>query len=359
MSFPARALWADPPPVQTPPAEPMPADIRPLASQGRPVLEAQGLRIGVAGRNPTILVHDVGFALYPGRTLALVGESGSGKSLTALSLPRLLPEPSVSLLGGTIMFDGEDVMGLPPTRLRGVRGGGIGMIFQEPLNALSPVMRVGRQIREAVTAHEQLTGAAADRRVIELLEMVRMPDAARRAQDYPHRLSGGMRQRVLIAMAMAGRPKILIADEPTTALDVTVQAEIMDMLRGLQDTFKLALLLITHDFGLVADYADDVAVLYAGRVVERGPAARVLAAPLHPYTRGLLGARPHDSRSNGMRHRLTEIPGSVPRPGELPPGCAFEPRCKMAVADCRARRPEMTYLRPDQGAACPRAGETT
>jgi oligopeptide/dipeptide ABC transporter ATP-binding protein len=334
------------------------AATRPLASQGRPVLEAQGLRIGVAGRNSTILVHDVGFALYPGRTLALVGESGSGKSLTALSLPRLLPEPSVSLLGGTIMFDGEDVMGLPPARLRSVRGGGIGMIFQEPLSALSPVMRVGAQIREAVTAHEKLTGAAADRRVIELLEMVRMPDAARRAQDYPHRLSGGMRQRVLIAMAMAGRPKILIADEPTTALDVTVQAEIMDMLRGLQDTFKLALLLITHDFGLVADYADDVAVLYAGRVVERGPAARVLAAPLHPYTRGLLGARPHDSRSNGMRHRLTEIPGFVPRPGELPAGCAFEARCPMAVADCRTRRPEMSYLRPDQGAACPRAGET-
>jgi oligopeptide/dipeptide ABC transporter ATP-binding protein len=358
MSFPARTLWADPAPLETIPVETPPMDIGPRVSYGRPILEAEGLRIGIAGRNPTILVHDVGFALHPGRTLALVGESGSGKSLTALSLPRLLPEPSVTLLGGTIRFDGEDVMGLSPARLRAVRGGGIGMIFQEPLSALSPVMRVGHQIREAVTAHENLTGAAANRRVIELLELVRMPDAARRAQDYPHRLSGGMRQRVLIAMAMAGRPKILIADEPTTALDVTVQAEIMDMLRGLQETFKLALLLITHDFGLVADYADDVAVLYAGRVVERGPAARVLADPLHPYTRGLLGARPHATRSKAARLRLAEIPGSVPRPGELPAGCAFEARCPMAVADCRTRRPEMMYPRPDQGAACPRAGET-
>ena len=276
--------------------------------RAEPILAVEDLRIGLSGRARTTLVQDVSFALHPGRTLALVGESGSGKSLTALSLLRLLPEPSVRLLGGRIMFDGQDLMRANGRALSRIRGGRIAMIFQEPLSALNPVMTVGRQIREAVVAHDGLRSAAADRRVLELLELVRMPEAAQRVHEYPHRLSGGMRQRVLIAMAMAGRPQVLIADEPTTALDVTVQAEILETLRSLQGEFRLALLLITHDFGLVEDYAHDVAVLYAGRVVERGPVGRVLGRPLHPYTKGLLGARP-GGPGNELRRRLVEIAG--------------------------------------------------
>jgi oligopeptide/dipeptide ABC transporter ATP-binding protein len=337
-------------------------ELPPLETEGRlfqpkPVIEVEGLRIGTTGRAPVTLVHDVGFSLYPGRTLALVGESGSGKSLTALSLLRLLPEPSVALLGGDIRFDGQDLMHTGQAGLREIRGGKIAMIFQEPLSALNPVMPVGRQIREAVLAHERLTRAAADRRFIELLELVRMPDPARRAREYPHRLSGGMRQRVLIAIAMAGRPRVLIADEPTTALDVTVQAEIMEMLRGLQRTFDLAMLLITHDFGLVADYADDVAVMYAGRLVERGPAGLVLDRPTHPYTKGLLGARPGIFPGNGERQRLTEIPGSVPRPGKAQAGCAFAPRCPVALPECSTVEPALVAIRSGQSAACIRAGE--
>jgi peptide/nickel transport system ATP-binding protein len=337
--------------------DPQTAETRMQAVHPKAVIEVQGLRIGTTGRNPVTLVHDVGFTLHPGRTLALVGESGSGKSLTALSLLRLLPEPSVALTGGRIRFDGMDLMALGPAVLRDVRGGKIAMIFQEPLSALNPVMPVGRQIREAVLAHEKLSRADADRRVIELLELVRMPDPVRRAREYPHRLSGGMRQRVLIAIAMAGRPRVLIADEPTTALDVTVQAEIMEMLRGLQRQFDLAMLLITHDFGLVADYADDVAVLYAGRVVERGPTGLVLDRPTHPYTKGLLGARPGLVAGDGSRQRLTEIPGSVPRPGQLQPGCAFAARCPVALSECGIVEPALTAIRPSQSTTCIRAGE--
>jgi peptide/nickel transport system ATP-binding protein len=277
--------------------------------------------------------------------------------LTALSLLRLLPEDSVRLLGGRIRFDGSDLAQVDSAELRRIRGGRIAMIFQEPLSALNPVMSVGRQIREAVIARDGLGGKAADRRVIELLELVRMPDPERRAQDYPHRLSGGMRQRVLIAMAMAGRPRVLIADEPTTALDVTVQAEIMEMLRGLQQAFDLAVLLITHDFGLVEDYADDVVVLYAGRVVERGRVDQVLGDPLHPYTKGLLGAQPHFHTHHGGRRRLTEIPGTVPRPGALPPGCAFAPRCPAALPACREAQPAFVAVHEDHGGACIRIGE--
>jgi peptide/nickel transport system ATP-binding protein len=337
--------------------EPQTAETHLQVAHPKAVVTARDLRIGTTGRNPVTLVHDVGFSLYPGRTLALVGESGSGKSLTALSLLRLLPEPSVALLDGDIRFDGMDLMALGPAVLRGVRGGKIAMIFQEPLTALNPVMPVGRQIREAVLAHEKLSRGAADRRVIELLELVRMPDPVRRAREYPHRLSGGMRQRVLIAIAMAGRPRVLIADEPTTALDVTVQAEIMEMLRGLQRQFDLAMLLITHDFGLVADYADDVAVMYAGRVVERGPTGLVLDRPSHPYTKGLLGARPGLVSGDGERQRLTEIPGSVPRPGQSQPGCAFAPRCPVALPECRTAEPALTAIRSGQSTTCIRAGE--
>jgi len=337
---------------------PQSAEYRQDRSAQNPIITVENLRIGIPGRGELTLVHDVSFSLYPGRSLALVGESGSGKSLTALSLLRLLPEPSVGLLGGKILFEQQDIMDFSAGDLRGLRGGKIAMIFQEPLSALNPVMTVGRQIREAVVAHEKLSAKDADRRVIELLELVRMPDPARRAREYPHRLSGGMRQRVLIAIAMAGRPQILVADEPTTALDVTVQAEIMETLRGLQQKFDLALLLITHDFGLVADYADDVAVLYAGRVVEQGSTEQVLETPLHPYTKGLLGAQPHLHPAGGARRRLTEITGLVPRPSEMPPGCAFAPRCAIAAPDCQLAIPSLTEHAPSHRAACIRAGET-
>ncbi|MDE1172714.1 MAG: ABC transporter ATP-binding protein [Parvibaculaceae bacterium] len=325
------------------------------------ILEVENLQLGRSGSRAFSLVNGVSFSLKAGKTLALVGESGSGKSLTALSVLRLLPEPSVRVLGGSIRFEGRDLLSLNGPDLRDVRGGGIAMIFQEPLSALNPVMSIGNQLREAVRAHEKLDRKATDKRVIELLELVRMPDPERVAREFPHRLSGGMRQRVLIAMAMAGRPRVLIADEPTTALDVTVQAEVLDTLRGLQDKFGLAILLITHDLGLVADYASDVAVMYAGRIVEHGPVHEVLGSPFHPYTRGLLNARPHAGQiaCGGVRPRLTEITGSVPNPLDMPSGCPFWPRCPVATGACQLRRPSLSPVGINHAAACFKAEALT
>jgi peptide/nickel transport system ATP-binding protein len=319
-----------------------------------PVLDVRGLTLGIEGRGKSRrLVRDVSFKLTAGQTLALVGESGSGKTLTALSLLRLLPDPPVRILDGTIQFDNSDLAHLSSSGLRDVRGSGIAMIFQEPQSALNPVMSVGRQLREAVLAHEKLDRKALNTRVRELLELVRLPDPDRIIQEFPHRLSGGMRQRVLIAIAMAGRPRVLIADEPTTALDVTVQREILDMLAGLQEQLGLAILLITHDLGLVADYADEIAVMYAGRIVERGPAEEVLADPLHPYTRGLLGARPGlVPHLAGGRQRLVEISGSVPSDLDAIAGCPFSPRCPIAGEQCRLRGPELLAARDGHFVSC-------
>ncbi len=276
-----------------------------------------------------------------------------GKTLTALSILRLLPDPPVRILDGVIRFDGSDLTRLKSSDLREVRGGGVAMIFQEPQSALNPVMSIGRQLREAIRAHEKLSHKALDARVRELLELVRLPDPDRLVHEFPHRLSGGMRQRVLIAIAMAGRPRVLIADEPTTALDVTVQREILDMLAGLQEKFGLSILLITHDLGLVADYADDVAVMYAGRIVERGPAAEVLGEPLHPYTRGLLEARPGMVRhADGTRVRLTEIKGSVPSDLDAIQGCPFSPRCPLVGEQCRQRAPELLAVQGGHFVSC-------
>ena len=310
---------------------------------GSPVLEVSHLRLGIDGKKSRHrLVNDVSFTLKAGKTLALVGESGSGKTLTALSILRLLPNPPVRILDGAVRFEERDLTHATSAALRDVRGAGIAMIFQEPQSALNPVMSIGRQLREAVLAHEKLDRKALDARVRELLELVRMPDPDRAIHDFPHRLSGGMRQRVLIAMAMAGRPRVLVADEPTTALDVTVQREILDMLAGLQEKFGVAILLITHDLGLVADYADDVAVMYAGGIVERGPAYEVLTNPLHPYTRGLLGARPGlVPFTGGTRPRLVEIAGSVPSNLDDVPGCPFSPRCPLVGEQCRLKAPEL------------------
>jgi peptide/nickel transport system ATP-binding protein len=264
-----------------------------------------------------------------------------------------LPDPPVRILNGQICFGDTDLADLAPAGLREVRGGGVSMIFQEPQSALNPVMSIGRQLREAVLAHEKLSRKALDVRVRELLELVRLPDPDRIIHEFPHRLSGGMRQRVLIAIAMAGRPRVLIADEPTTALDVTVQREILDMLAGLQDKFGVAILLITHDLGLVTDYAHEVAVMYAGRIVESGPVRDVLADPLHPYTRGLLGARPGlVPHGDGKRPRLAEIVGSVPANLDNIEGCPFSPRCPLAGEQCRLRAPELLVAENGHFVSC-------
>jgi ABC-type dipeptide/oligopeptide/nickel transport system ATPase component len=254
------------------------------------LLEVQHLTVTFGSQGATPVVNDVSFAIAPGETLGLVGESGSGKSVTAFSILRLLQPPG-QVTGGHIIFEGRDLLSLSERDMRSVRGARISLIFQEPMTALNPVMRVGDQIAEALTAHE-VSRIEARTRAVELLEAVRIPDAARRVRDYPHQLSGGMRQRVMMAIALACRPPLVIADEPTTALDVTIQAQMLDLLRELQDRYGLALLLITHDFGVIAEMADRVAVMRAGHIVEEGPVRRILREPSHEYTRKLLAAVP-------------------------------------------------------------------
>jgi ABC-type dipeptide/oligopeptide/nickel transport system ATPase component len=262
-----------------------------------PLLDVQNLTVTFAGRNGTVTaVDEVSFSIAPGETLGLVGESGSGKSVTAFSILRLLQPPG-RVTGGHVMFEGQDLLVLPEREMRSVRGARISLIFQEPMTALNPVMRVGDQIAEALTAHGGITKSAARLRAAELLDAVRIPDAAHRMRDYPHQLSGGTRQRVMIAIALACQPPLVIADEPTTALDVTIQAQVLDLLRELKARYNLALLLITHDFGVIAEMADRVAVMRTGRLVEQGPVRQVLRTPSHEYTRALLAAIPGPSTS--------------------------------------------------------------
>jgi oligopeptide/dipeptide ABC transporter ATP-binding protein len=286
------------------------------------------------GTGPIAAVDDVGFDIQPGETLGLVGESGSGKSVTALSILRLVQPPG-RITGGSIRFRDRDLLALSEPEMRRVRGADISLIFQEPMTALNPVLTVGAQIAEALTVHGRATRAAARVRAVELLEAVRLPDPAARARDYPHQLSGGMRQRVLIAIALACQPALLIADEPTTALDVTIQAEVLDLLREMKTRFGLSLLLITHDLGVVAETADRVAVMYAGRIVEDAPTRSLFRAPQHPYTRGLLASIPGATPGR----RLQAIDGTVPDPAALPPGCAFAPRCPDRFEPCDTEPP--------------------
>jgi len=296
---------------------------------------------------PVPAVDDVSFEIRAGETLGLVGESGSGKSVTALSLMRLVQPPG-RIVTGAIRFRDRNLLELSEAEMREVRGAGIGLIFQEPMTALNPVFTVGDQIAEALLVHGRATRREAMARAVELLDQVGVPDAAHRVRDYPHQLSGGMRQRVLIAIAVACKPSLLVADEPTTALDVTIQAQILDLLRQMKDTFHLSLLLITHDLGVIAETADRVAVMYAGRIVEEGAVRDIFRAPQHPYTRGLLASIP----GGAPGARLRAIEGTVPTLGALPAGCAFHPRCQDRFEPCATAPPPEYAVGPDHGARC-------
>jgi oligopeptide/dipeptide ABC transporter ATP-binding protein len=292
-------------------------------------------------------VDDVSFEIRQGETLGVVGESGSGKSVTAFSIMRLVQPPG-RIASGAIYFKGRDLLTLPESDMRGVRGAEISLIFQEPMTALNPVFTVGDQLREMLLVHGRATRQDAGQRAVDLLEAVRVPDAARRVDDYPHQLSGGQRQRVLIAMALACKPALVIADEPTTALDVTIQAQILDLLREMRSTFNLSLLLITHDLGVIAETADRVAVMYAGRIVEHGAVRDIFRAPQHPYTRGLLASMPGGRPGT----RLRAIEGTVPTLGALPSGCAFNPRCPDRFEPCTAAPPGDYVTGPGHTAKC-------
>ena len=305
------------------------------------LLEVRGLVTTFpAGTRRVPVLEDVSFSLQAGRCLALVGESGSGKSMTALSILRLVPRPG-RIDAGTISLSGRNLLDLSVPEMRSVRGREIAMIFQEPMTSLNPVVTVGAQVVEAIRLHEKVSAAAARDRSVELFRRVGIPDPGTRFHSFPHQLSGGLKQRVMIAMALAMRPRVLLADEPTTALDVTVQAQILELLRGLQAESNTAIVLITHDFGVVNQLADDIAVMYAGRIVETGSRSDVRRTPSHPYTIGLLRALPGRAKPG---QRLQEIPGRMPAPGAIPSGCPFVPRCPEAGPDCEQWPPRLVEV---------------
>ncbi|MFC1632186.1 ABC transporter ATP-binding protein [Candidatus Omnitrophota bacterium] len=289
-------------------------------------------------------VEGVSFTLQKGETLALVGESGCGKTVTALSIMGLVPNPPGKIMGGEVNFQGQDLTRLKRQKMRAIRGQEIGMIFQEPMSALNPLYTIGYQIQEALLAHQNLSRQEAQQRVVQLLRQVEMPQAEQRYSDYPHNLSGGLRQRAMIAQGLAGNPKILIADEPTTALDVTIQAEILQLFAHLKEKLNMSVLLITHDLGIVAEVADRVCIMYAGKVVEVTDVFTIFEQPKHPYTQKLLDSRPGRGQA---RKRLAAIRGTVPDPADKPSGCAFHPRCDRAIARCQDEYPP--FLPFDQG----------
>jgi oligopeptide/dipeptide ABC transporter ATP-binding protein len=321
---------------------------------GSALLEVHGLTVAfetLAG--PVHAVNGLDMELRPGEIVGLVGESGSGKSVTSRAIMGLLP-PRTSRIAGSVRLAGRELVGLPEAQYRRVRGEHVAMIFQDPLTALDPLYRAGEQVAEALRFHFGLSRSAASRRVVELLDAVGLPDPAGTARRYPHELSGGMRQRVMIAMALACEPELLIADEPTTALDVTVQAQILELLRRLVRERGMALLLITHDLGVVRELCERAVVLYAGRVAEEGPVSDLLRSPLHPYTSGLGVSMPSIA---ARRQRLPQIPGTPPDPASLPRGCAFSPRCPAALDRCHAEQPPIVEPLPARRSACHRAGE--
>jgi peptide/nickel transport system ATP-binding protein len=321
------------------------------------VLEVTGLETVFFTRQAVIkAVNDLSFSVRLGETLAVVGESGCGKSMTALSIMRLVPSPPGRITGGTVALNGRDLLHLDEADMRAVRGNEISMIFQEPMTSLNPVMTIGAQVIEAIKLHRDLSKSAAMDAAVEMLQLVKIPEPRLRAKEYPHQLSGGMRQRAMIAMALACNPKVLIADEPTTALDVTIQAQILDIIVELQRKLGTAVILITHDLGVVAETAQRVIVMYAGRKVEEASVEELFARPLHPYTHGLMASIPRldviRGNTNAAPGRLQEIPGMVPALNNLPQGCAFAPRCAFAEDRCRQTSPPLEEKQPNHWAAC-------
>src|SRR5499427_60538 len=311
--------------------------------------EVHDLTVRFVSRETTVhAVNGVSFQVQPGEVLCILGESGSGKSVTLRALMRLLP-PRLTRIEGQVHVDGQDVLAMPSRDLRKLRGGLVAMIFQEPMTALDPVYTVGQQIGETVRRHTGCDRQAARKRALELLELVRIPSAERRLDAYPHELSGGLRQRAMIAMALSCKPRLLLADEPTTALDATVQVQLLILLRGLQRELGMGMIFVTHDLGVAAEIGDTIAVMYAGRIVESGPVERVMRAPLHPYTVGLLASTVHGQPRG---RDINAIPGSPPDLRRLPPGCSFAPRCARRTSDCRRAVPEPRFPEPGHVAAC-------
>ena len=319
------------------------------------VLEVEDLQTYFYTRSGLVKAVDgVSFSLARGATLAIVGESGCGKSVTALSLMRLVADPPGRIIGGRVRLEGVDLLRLDEAAMRDIRGNQISMVFQEPMTSLNPVMTIGRQISEALILHQRMSNKAALNRAIEMLQLVGIPEPKQRAKEYPHQLSGGMRQRAMIAMALACNPRVLIADEPTSALDVTIQAQILELIAKLQRELGTAVILITHDLGVVAETAERVIVMYAGRKVEEAAVGELFARPLHPYTRGLMNSIPRLAlmRREAGQQRLQEIPGIVPALSDLPQACTFAPRCAFADDTCRGQFPPYQEKRPDHWAAC-------
>ena len=314
-----------------------------------PLLEIKNLQIEFgSGARAARAVDGVSLSLEAGKTLCLVGESGSGKSVTALSIAKLVPSPPARYVGGEILLEGRDVLKMSSRELRDIRGGLVSYVFQEPGASLNPVFRIGSQIKESLKYHRP--AAANDAEVIRLLKLVGIPAPESRLRNYPHEMSGGMQQRVMIAMALASQPKLLVADEPTTALDVTIQAQIIELLRDLRRQLGMAVLLITHNLGIVGDLADDVAVMYAGQILENGPVREVLQRPLHPYTKALIQSVPELASEVD---RLTAIPGTVPLPGDFPDGCRFHPRCPKAQPGCSTQMPKLVRIANGRQVRCP------
>ena len=321
-----------------------------MPSAAQPLLSIDGLKTHFENRDGIVRAVDgVSFDVFPGETLAVVGESGCGKSVTLLSVLRLLPMPPARIVAGRVLFDGRDLLTVSDKEMRDLRGNAISMIFQEPMTSLNPVLTVGRQIAETLVLHRGLSQAEAMARAVDALAKVRISEPERRVRQYPHELSGGMRQRVMIAMALACGPRLLIADEPTTALDVTIQAQILDLMRTLRDETGTAIVLITHDLGVVAELADDVAVMYAGRIVEQAGVGALFGAPQHPYTIGLLGSIP---QLHLEQDRLAAIEGQVPSPLNAVTGCAFHPRCPFAADRCREAVPALAAVGAGHRVAC-------
>ncbi len=327
-----------------------------------PVLEIENLQVFFASRDGIVRAVDgVSYSLHAGETLGVVGESGCGKSVTAMSVLRLLPSPPAVVAGGEIRYRGTNLLAVDERRMRSIRGNEISMIFRDPMTSLNPVLTIGDQIAEAVQLHQGMGRQAARARAVEMLQLVNIPEPARRANEYPHQFSGGMRQRAMIALALACNPKVLIADEPTTALDVTIQAQIIELMQKLKRELGTAIVMITHDLGVVAEVCERVVVMYAGRKVEEATVERLFASPLHPYTRGLLASMPRLDTAAGAqrsaRHRLAEIPGMVPSLKAGMRGCSFAPRCARATPVCGGQAPALLQHGDGHSVACRHAGE--